>query len=309
MKFSFLRFPLRIPIPFTSRSIIFIDDPQQIDEVLSHPDFRVGIPKLVRFIINFKYTAGRHPKDAFVALSDSDADKKYHLCRRERIAMQKKVQFLGDDDVQILAEYLIGKRDRHETQHHLVCCIARNFVNATPPIELIALGDQMSTFLKSPYHYLRAKKARQKYISWFSTALENTSKYNPEISQKILGDIYHATTHFANRKQIFWNLIEYIKGKLHENIATDLDARKLITQALLLPNSLPLTARAAKTSCKLDTLPYKTQSGDLMVLLLGKAKETTQNLHYAFLTCCAQNFIYDTLLRATSKAITLLKPA
>ncbi len=302
--------PLRLHIPLvSSKSLIIICDPSEIDEVVTSSSMHHGIlsdpilPSWLNWIsqVNFTFIPNQTKKQAFVNFVDPSDDEKYYLNRPERIALHKSMQMMPKEGISSLAAYMTNDIDKQKAQYQLACVMLQEFTKTAPPKDLTIIGEAMGSRMKSPWDYNRSEEARKKLIEWSSLAGKQCTNIPDDVDhavykKNIMSDIYHILAECTFRST--WQSIEEVKNRLHKPYYEAMTPEALVDSVLLSNIPTPRLFRVAKESCSLHTLPYQIKKGDTFVLMMSVARKTANNLHYTFLECCGQKYVRDFLERA-----------
>lgn len=303
--------PLRLRIPFLTRSLIFIGDPKHIDEIKACNSIHHGLveepmlPFYIRGQANFKLSTCPFKNQFFVAGVDPSYDKAFTSYRKERLAYHSSFPMASEECVNVLSDYLCGKKDEKDAYYELICYMASNFTDLAPPKDIVELGLMKSKRWRSPWHYIQAEKARNKIILWCIEASKQTKNIPQGVDEEafkecIAADIQHAVgAHFTGNTT--WTAIKQLKKKFQSK-KVDQSAEEIVKEILLSSKVLPMLPLVVKEACKLSFLSYELKPGDTLFLLLSIAKIKADDLQYAFLKCCLRKYIVNLMVRGIEKA-------
>ena len=302
--------PLRVEIPFTKQGLVFVDAPQQIEQVIGNPfaGRALSDPRMPQWLnslfgLDFNFVLCPIKKYGAIFTIDKTLDAEHGLYRQQRRMWFSRIGKMSEEDIDVLSDYLVGKISKEESDYQFAKAIAKHFTKHLPTKEDTQNNEIMRiNRLSNPKV---AQEAREKLIEWAEAAsqeynnIEMPEGADPQHFKNCLAaDIFGG----ENAIPVASNLLSALKNLL-ESKDFDVNPEDVVKHILIHHSNFSLTFRVATDNFSIPSLPFEIKKNDMIVPILVWAREASQDIRYRFLGCPGKHYVINFLERVTAKAI------
>jgi len=297
--------PERIQLPFSGKSVFFIKDLNQINEVDNSPYVKgVSLDKLSVPVFIHQILGGTCETSAVKNISYNVKSSLLtsHI-QRDNIVLSRFNIIPAPNDIKLVSKYLKATSNincqRANVQYGLTLTILKSFTNVRPPRELAFFYEYINT-QEIDACYLRSLE--HQIACWCVQASENHMEIpdyiNPEkFRLKVARSLLDCCKLWANPN--IWSVFERIKHILSHDTLTVSQAGLIVEKAFLSPNTgLPFICNIATHCWKPKTIKHIVKEGDIIFSMLGKAKQSEHCSGLSFLRCKGQNYVRSLAIQA-----------